>query len=350
MSLYSYGRYDEVIDRVNRILSETDTQDNHLQYLRGAAEYKICWLAAAKTDLESLGDFRIDDQWPTAASLVLKIEALRAASPKNVHEVRCAGDVVFRVYSDDNNTWSSAIIKLLPEAFQIGRKLFDSKVIETPVFIFKDSARYANFCKLRFDNYHLASWEWAYGAFGLFVFCETNPQGAKPAEDTDGDYFRGTVVHEYTHTLIFRTLGTASLPTWMSEGIAEFAATKIAPRKIAKNTEAMRVCAEANVLLGLDTLNDETLFYGSYEIKMAEDRLLPLGNRKIRSNCYEQSLNMVRYIMKYAGMRGFDRFINDYASSEDLNASFQDGIGKTMPEFYDLWKRVGRQQFETTSK
>lgn len=342
--LINQGRYDEVIGQTTEMLAQPEAPAAPLQYLRGYAEYRICWLGASEQDLTPLQDFSLNPNWPAASTLVQKIEALRALCPPKVHEIRDGGDVIFRVYCDEDNDWSAAIIKLLPEAAKIGNDMFGVRLLETPVFIFKTNERYTAFYKLRFDKTP-GSWVWASGSLGLFMFCETDPTGKKPAEDTTGDYFRGTVAHEYTHTLIGRAIGTALLPRWMNEGLANVAGSKLAKEDLNKNDAKMKALFAAKALLSLDELNDTARFNDAVErmlslkkVEAGKDAASAAAEAKPQGDAYAQALHMMRCLLEIGKKEDILRFLTFFTETRDLDGSFRDVYAMSVPDFYAAWQ------------
>ncbi len=341
--MINQGRYDEVIARTTEMLTQPDAPAAPLQYLRGYAEYRICWLGASEQDLTPLQDFSLNPNWLPASTIVQKIEALRALCPPKVHEIRDGGEVIFRVYCDEDNDWSAAIIKLLPEAARIGKEMFGVRLLETPVFIFKTNERYTAFFKLRYDKAP-GSWMWANGGLGLFMLCETDPSGKKPAEDTTGDYFRGTVAHEYTHTLIGRAIGTAPLPKWMNEGLADVAGSKLAKEDLHKNDAKMKVLFDTKALLSLDELSDSSRFNDAVE-RMLSAKKLAAGNvsasateTKPQGDAYAQALHMMRYLMEIGKKEDILRFLTFFTETRDLDGSFRDVYAMSVSEFFATWQ------------
>jgi hypothetical protein len=241
--------------------------------------------------------------------------------------------LAFRVYSDDDSPWTQAILKLLPDAFHKGQDMFNIRLSETAVFIFKDAARYTAFCRTAFESAP-GSWAWASGGNGILFFCATDPKGNQPAKDVDSDYFRGTTAHEYTHALIARILGTAHLPTWLNEGLAEKAGSEVAPKLLAANDQEIQLCVASDMLLPLEKLNSAD-FYNEVEHQVTQYRTVGPSARV--SDAYAQGFHMTRYLLSLVGMRRFCNFLAEFARTHSLDNSFQSVFGFSIPEFYDAW-------------
>src|SRR5258708_2919156 len=211
------GDFESVIAQTTEIMGRSGTLDVTLTYLRGKAEWNLCWFGAAYNDLKPLGDFRPQPTWQTASEIVEKIELMRSLAPSNVAEIREGDRVQFRVYYDEDTEWTKGIRKLLPQAFKINSQLFGVKIYEIPVFIFNDTATFEKFRRARFSNY-LGEWAWACASDGILLFCRTDAKEKLRPENPESDYFKSTVVHEHAHSVFHRVVfNTKPIPRLLDE-------------------------------------------------------------------------------------------------------------------------------------
>jgi hypothetical protein len=337
--MINHGSYDAAITASSRVLQRLREPDPRPLYLRGYALYSIGALGAAEADLAPLGDFYEGGQWPVASEIVHRIERMRALYPAHMQEVKVGGKVAFRVYYDDDKDWVRAIIKLLPKALDTGRSLFGVELYETPVFIFTSSPRLQAFMRVRWPTYTLQSWVWAYGVTGMLYFAGITPGGSQLALKSESDYFRGTVVHEYTHSVLHRVLGTLSVPRWLDEGVAEFVAQRVATSKLVDNDRTMRTLTDAGAIVTLDRLNRDDTFFSLTEQEVAPRSATEPGD--VRPAPYAQAYHMVRYLFARWHEDGFLRFLALYGTAGNLDASFRRAFGVTLDEFYDAWLKDG---------
>lgn len=335
--MFQRGSYDEVISRTSALLDQAERPLPELLYLRGCAALRIAWFGAAERDLALLGTYRIGLQWPSASELLLQVQQMRSLCPAHSEVVRVDGKIAFRVYYDTEEDWAQAIIKLLPDASRIGKTLFNAKTYETAVFIFSSRQ-----CLDRFENdlaiqKQPASWGWAKGNRGILFFSKTNGKGEQPGADTNSDYFRGTVVHEYTHSLVHRAVGTLHLPTWMDEGIAMYAAHLITPRDKAYNDQVMRRCVKDHTLLSLRELDTSESFYAHVE-KQSAYKLNP-EQPYDGPDAYAQALDMTSYLLPKDSQHDFCRFINAYCDSGDMETAFRSTFHRNLDSFYAAWRK-----------
>lgn len=333
--LIRQGRYDAVIAQATWMLQQPGHPDPDVLYLRGYAEYRIAWFGAAETDLDALDDYRPNSHWPQANELVQQVERLRVLCPPHMQEVRADGKVAFRVYYDEETPWTQAIIALLPEGLRIGQSLFGVKAYENAVFIFSRRERMDAFNAVLDPKQRPDTWTWAKGSTGLLYFSRTDGKASKPAEDIKGDYFRGAVVHEYTHSLLHRALGTRHIPTWMDEGTAMFVESRLVPHLLTQNDEEIKRCVADKAFLPLTDLDADTTFYASVEKQTARrpENAPPYAG----PDAYEQALSMVRALWKHDSSRDFVRFVDLYAESGEMESAFRAAFGTSTADFYAAW-------------
>lgn len=329
------GNFEDVIAQTTQIMNRSGTQDASLTYLRGITEWHLCWFGAAYDDLKPLGDFRPWPNWDLASEIVDKIEGMKALAPTNVAEVREGPAVLFRIYYDEDTEWTKGIRKLLPQAFKLNSQLFGVKTYEIPVFIFKDTATYHKFSSIRFPK-STRSWSWASASDGILMFCRTDAKGKVRAEDPESDYFKSTVVHEHAHAVLHRLSRTTSIPSWLDEGIAEFAGSRISPKDIDANDAAMKRCFEQGALLPFKDMADPSIFYATVE-KEDRNRQNAAGSYS-GTDAYQQAFNMVRYFLQKTQESERVRFLRLSNESESIDRAFQEVFGVTVEAFYNSWR------------
>ena len=339
------GDFEGAIAQATDIMNRAGTADPSLIYLRGYAKWHICWFGDALTDLKPLGDFRPQPGWPAASELVQEIEGMKALAPVNVEEVKEGGHILFRVYYDEDNDWTKAIRKLLPRAFAIGSQLYGVKIYETAVFIFKDAGTWQKFRNIRFKN-KLGSWSWAAGSEGMLMFCRTDANGKARAEDTTGDYFRGTVVHEYSHALMHRLISNTVIPAWIDEGFAVFSESQIAPKNIEKNDQAMKRCFQEDTLLSLKEMTAPATFYGMVEKEDGKRQTTPAAAYS-GTDGYQQGFYMVRYFLLNTTDAQRRQFVRVYNDSKKIDKAFPEVFHISVEDFYAAWKADGAKGLPT---
>lgn len=159
----------------------------------------------------------------------------------------------------------------------------------------------------------------------------------------DGDYFRSTIPHEYTHALIARFLGIALLPSWLNEGIAQVVGGEAAPKLLDQNDRDIQRCVANNTLLSLDKLGTWDSFKGAVEQQEAQYRAV--GSSARVSDAYAQSFHMTRYLLSLVGMRSFCDFLDAFTRTHSLDNSFQNVFGFSIPEFYNAWLEDVHKKF-----
>ena len=335
----SAGDFEGAIAQTTEIMNRTGMADATLLYLRGYAKWHICWFGDALTDLKPLGDFHPNAGFPVASELVQEIEQMKALAPTNVEEIKEGGQVLFRVYYDEDTDWTKAIRKLLPQAFKIGSQMYGVKIYETAVFIFKEAERFQKFRTLRFKN-KIGSWSWATGSEGMLLFCRTDAKGKVRAGNTESDYFKGTIVHEYSHALLHRLISNASLPSWLDEGLAMFAETRIAPKNIEKNDQTLKRCFTENTFLSLKEMTASTIFYDMVEKEDPKRQSVP-ADAYSGTEGYQQCLHMVRFFLLNTTEEQRKNFVRVYNTSKNVEKSFQEVFRVSTEDFYASWREVG---------
>jgi hypothetical protein len=329
------GNFEDVIAQTTEIMNRSGRQDATLTYLRGMAEWHLCWFGAAYNDLKPLGNFRPQPRWDVASDIVDKIERMHALAPANVAEVREGGAILFRVYYDEDTEWTKGIRKLLPQAFKLNSQLFGVKTYEIPVFIFKDWATYTKFSDIRFGKTS-RTWAWASASDGILMFCRTDAKGRVRAEDPESDYFKATVVHEHAHAVLHRISSTTVIPSWLDEGIAVFAGSRISPKDVDRNELIMKRCFEQGTLLTFRDITDRATFYSIVEKEDAKKQTT--GPDYSGTDAYQQAFNMVRYFLLKTREQDRVRLLRLSNERESIEQAFQEVFGISIEAFYNAWR------------
>ena len=167
------GHWDEVVARVTPILDKLPAPDQRLAYYRGRAAYEIGSYALVTRDLAPLGDYAPLPRWrwQPASKYATRVEALRRLCPPHVYDMSFGDKVIFRVYYDEDDAWTRAIIGLLPQAYRVNRKLLGE--LRRPRLIFRTMTLQA-VLRTRSQGHAPGSWVWAAGNSGLLYFCEAS--------------------------------------------------------------------------------------------------------------------------------------------------------------------------------
>ncbi len=317
--LLSKGLYDEAIEKCTQWLEAYPEANGRLRYLRGRAYHGIGWFGSAEEDLAPLGDFAPWPNWPPASEMVAKIAEMRRLAPEHVKEIKSGNRVLFRVYYDEDNAWTRALIAMLPDAWRKVGNFYKVDLDETAVFIFGDAARYNAFFRT-WSGRFAKHWQWAGGESGVLIFCQRDPSGATLAK-AGSDYFRGTALHEYSHLVCRRVLGHAPIPPWLSEGMASVCGALAAPQDIIQNDrDVLRIAAEGQ-WLPLEAMTDRDRFYANETSNLA----------------YTQSFAMTRYLISQVGEAKVIQLLNLLASEANPDAAFKKALGMEQAQFYELW-------------
>ncbi len=334
--LFNRGAYEEVITNATALMNQAGQADPNMLYLRGYSHWQLCHFGAAADDFTPLGTFQPTPSSIPAAVLVAKIDGMRTFSPKNVEEIKDAGGVLFRVYYDDDNAWTKAIRKQLLVAHQVDSKLFGFGTHENVVLIFNDYSRMQKFAALRFAG-STGSWAWAFASEGILCFCKFDGKGKEPGKDFESDYFKSTAVHEFSHALLGRRLRNVEIPKWYNEGIAVFAGSRVAPGDMDRNDTVLKRCFTEKTLVSLEELNDREAFNRIVEGETSKKDVMK--NLYSGTDAYQQSFNMVRYLLLKTSAAEREKLWSYCEESRDFGKSFQAAFGISMTDFYDLWKK-----------
>jgi hypothetical protein len=314
--------------------------DPRLFYWRGAAAYEIGWLGMAEADLMRARAILMEAGGPVTEEALSAIQKIKTLTPPRVREVRSGGFVVFRVYYMRSDAVTSAIIDMLPTAYQVSRSMFGSDVIETPVYIFDNYQQFYQFYVTR-SSRPPGSWVRAAGERGTFYFTLQDATGKVSFDPKDND-LRSTVAHEFNHVLLHRAMGTADreLPKWFTEGLAMVAGAQVVPEDITRNERVVARLFAGNALTDPQILENPTSFRDHTEIGKA---VREQGGGQVAPSPYAQAFHMTRYLLRRMKPDQLPQFLNRVRDKRNFPEVFQEEFGMTLPDFYRQWEQDTRQ-------
>ncbi|BCM88857.1 hypothetical protein IAD21_00699 [Abditibacteriota bacterium] len=343
-SLFKHGAYGEVIEKASSQIDAMKEPDTRLVYLRGAAAWRVGLFALANQDMSRIGAFRLHSTWPSATTYTIKLQRIKALLPPRVREVRSDENVVFRVFYSNNDNWTSGIIKLLPLAYRLNRRIIKQPVTETQVFIFKNYEDFKAFYRLKSDGRSPGSWTWAAGDAGVMFFSRGVPGASPKASDVNSDYFQTTVVHEFNHTLVNAISGSAHMPVWLKEGLATLVGTQASRENATSIKQRMQRAASVNAFLPLTGLSSRQEF-----AKNTEDYVTKSRKNIYCADTYPQSCFMASYFLSLLPTQGLEAFLTDLGQKRNFDEVFQKYTQHTPDAFYRDWLAQITKQFHQPS-
>jgi hypothetical protein len=317
--LMQAGRYDEVVAAATEELGKTEEPDKQLQYLRGYAAFRIAWYGLAEKDLAPLGDYAPWEKWPPASEFAERITKIRALAPENVHEIRKGNACLFRIYYEEANPWTDAIVKTLPEAYDQVCGFYGVDLAETAVFIFSDGPRYNAFFTVA-SGHAPTDWQWATGSSGVLAFCQRDAEGWEPSQPGTA-YQRSSIAHEFSHCLLRRFLGTVRCPPWLDEGLAMFCGALMAPEDFQRNDSAVARMMRGQTALPVSVLADRDQFYSN----------------GLHRTAYAEGFAMVRFMESEIGRDGILKLLTLLRDEGDLDKALEKGWGTNPELLYAAW-------------
>ncbi len=323
---YRRGQYESVINLTSDVIEATERPDPYYQYMRGMAAYNIGWFAQAEADMAPLAEGDRARQWPEAAKVVDRVGQLRAIGPQRIHEVRDGPDVLFRVYYDEDDKWTRALIAALGDAHRVVSDFYGTSMTQTAVFVFADKDRRSAFSRVLFGQ-EPSEWAWASGANGMLFFCPYAPgyetrQSASQLPDT--------VAHEFSHCLTHRVLGTAAMPKWLDEGLAMHCASLVREAEVQENDIAITRMWTAGRIMPLDVITDDTVY----------------RDPETAVDAYPQGYAMVRFALSVMGRDGLLAMLNDLKSNGQFKPTMEQTWNGGMTGFYDDWHDATERRVE----
>lgn len=333
---FSHGFYDDIISHTDELIGDEAAKpaDPRLLYWRGLTYYQLAWYPEATADLKRAlaGGVQAQPGGFASASALDKIERITPFVPPQERAVESGGQTVFRVHYVSENAGTRAAIDCLGPAYRSSAKLFDADVVATSVYIFDTYDQFAACYNARVGKAP-ENWVAAVTINGVLYIPLRNRQGqSTPA--TDPDFFRSMVAHEFNHAMLRRLMGTAELPKWFSEGLADFAGGQVVSDDVAVNDAEIKRLFAANALVAPTQLEYPDTF-GSHTTLGA--KLSEVGNGMSAPSPYQQSYNMMRYLL--SGMKRDDlpKFLNLVRDNNSFSKAFARQFGASVPDFYASW-------------
>ena len=341
---FERGFYDDIIRRADELIGEDETQtiDPRLFYWRGLACYQLAWYPEAVADLKRARAGNIDsqDNGMSASLALAKIELLSSFVPPQQTEVASGGQTVFRVHYVSDDAETGAAINCLGPAYRTSAQLFDSDVLATSVYIFDNYQQFAECYNARVGK-PPESWVAAVTISNVLFIPLRNRKGESTLA-TNPDFFRSLVGHEFNHAMLRRLMGSAELPKWFTEGLADFAGGQIVPDDVAMNDYEIKRLYAANALVTPKQLEYASTF-GTHTGVGA--RMGDAGAGIVAPSPYQQSYNMTRYLLSNMKRNDLPNFLNLVRDKNSFSRAFGEQFGATVPEFYQSWyEETGRKQ------
>jgi len=322
---YGRGHCDAVIAVATRYLQSADTPDPTIRYLRGLAALRVFRLALAAADLKALDGLVPWPGWAAADQAAARVRTLQALCPPQVRELQRGGVPIFRVYYEEDNAWTRALLATLPEAYARVTGFCGREPGETPVFVFRHNLAYEAFFEAYAEE-PPKRWQWAAGATGSLLFCQEDANREEAAA-AGSDYFRAAIAHEFAHCLLGRYVGWGPVPAWLDEGLAQECGARLASGDYARNDAAIAEALAGTSLLALEAL--ERSFYDEDTKHMA----------------YAEAFAMVRHMEHRFGRGRLLRLIVALREARDPDAALRKVVGLDQQGVYDAWLQAARAQY-----
>ena len=317
--LVDRGRYDTVIQKVTQDLKNSPVRDPQEIYLRGFCYYYTSWYAAAEADLKPLGDYSPREKWPKASELVAKIEDVLRAAPTNVREIKSGDRVLFRVYYDKDTELMQTFLEELVKARADVCAFYGSELPATVVFIFDDDKACNAFLNAHWAGSSVVRAE---GVMGTLCGGSLTLRTHGP-ERVGGVGF--ILRHELSHALHRDLVGSAYIPTWFEEGVAQVCGALGNPKLTDENEGAVLQLAKEGRWLPLAAITGVKSF--------AAPENLPVS--------YSQAFAMTRYMIFHYGKETMLKlFLQDLGEGYGVDLAFENSLGVDQAGYYDLWFNV----------
>ena len=334
---FKRGFYDDIVRRADELIGDgSKPADPRLLYWRGLTFYQLAWFPEATSDLVRAREDGVElQEGGFAASVALdKMERLKPFVPPQEYAVQNAGDTVFRVHYVSDDAATKAAISCLAPAYRASANLFGSDVLATPVYIFDNYQQFAECFQARVGRAP-ESWIAAVTINNVLYIPLRDRKGESTAV-TNPDFLRSMVAHEFNHAMLRRLMGTAELPKWFIEGIADFAGGKVVPGDVAMNDYEIKRLFAANALLPPTQLEYSETFgaHTGLGFQMGE-----AGAGIAAPSPYQQSYNMTRYLMASLKPDDLPNFLNLVRDNNSFSRAFAQQFGASVPDFYQSWYR-----------
>lgn len=139
------------------------------------------------------------------------------------------------------------------------------------------------------------------------------------------DEYLGTLIHEFTHIVHGHLVSLDDVPMWVSEGFAEYIAGHQADL-------ALQNADRKGHLFGLQRLQKADNFGKLYVYISKNSEPFDYVYQ-----AYNESENIVRYMVEKYGLDKFYALNKEYASSHDMDAAFKKVLGVSMAKFEQGW-------------
>ena len=264
--------------------------------------------------------------------MLAKIARLEPFVPPQTRAVESGGGVVFRVHYVSDDAATRATVAGLAPAYQASANLFDTDVLATSVYIFDTYEQFADCYRARVGR---APESWvAAVTIGNVLYIPLRDRRGASTPATNPDFFRSMLAHEFNHAMLRRLMGTAELPKWFTEGLADFAGGQVVPDDVKVNDYDIKRLFTANALVTPTQLEYPNTFgaHTGLGAKLGE-----AGAGLVAPSPYAQSYHMTRYLL--SGMKRGDLpiFLNAVRDNNSFSAAFAHQFGAGVPEFYQSW-------------
>ena len=335
------GFYDDVVRRADELIGDETAEearpaDPRALYWRGLTFYQLAWYPEAVADLKRAraGGVEMLEGGAVVSVTLDKIERVAPFVPPLQTAVKNGGDTVFRAHYVSDNAETGAAIQCLAPAYRASANLFDADVLATSVYIFDTYEQFAACYNARVGH-PPESWVAAVTISNVLYIPLRNRRGESTLQ-TNPDFFRSMVAHEFNHAMLRRLMGTAELPKWFSEGLADFAGGQVVPQDVEVNDYDVQRLFAANALVTPTQLEYPETFgaHTGLGAKMGE-----VGAGLIAPSPYAQSYNMMRYLLSSMKRDDLPDFLNGVRDQNSFSVAFREQFGASVPEFYQSWYR-----------
>lgn len=334
------GFYDEVVRRADDLIGDNAAHaDPRLLYWRGLTFYQLEWYPEATDDLTSAREKGVESQdgGYGASAILGKIALVTPFVPPRERTVSSNGQVVFRVHYVSDDAQTEAAIRCLAPAYRASAALFDTDVLATSVYIFDNYEQFAACHNARVGR-PPESWVAAVTINNTLYLPLRNRRGESTLE-TNPDFFRSMVAHEFDHAMLRRLMGTAQLPKWFVEGLADFAGGQVVPDDVKVNDYDIKRLFAANALVAPTQLEYDKTFgaHTGLGAKMSEAGAGLVAPSPYAPSPYAQSYNMIRYLLSTMKREDLPDFLNSVRDLNNFSAAFSQQFGASVPDFYQSW-------------
>ena len=336
---FNRGFYDDIIRRADELVGDETPNnsrraDPRLLYWRGLAFYQLAWYSEAIEDLTRAraGNIDTQDGGVGTSAILQKIERVAPFIPPQQTDVSSGGQVVFRVHYVSDNSATKTAVRCLAPAYRASAAMFDADTLATSVYIFDTYEQFAACVNARVGRAP-ESWVAAVTISNVLYLPLRNRRGESTLA-TNPEFFRSMVAHEFNHAMLRRLMGTAELPKWFTEGMADFAGGQVVPDDVKVNDYDIARLFAANALVTPTQLEYPSTFgaHTGLGAKLGEQ-----GAGLVAPSPYAQSYHMMRYLLAHMKRDDLPNFLNGVRDNNSFSVAFNRQFGATVPEFYQSW-------------